>query len=101
VFRIHARIPFRVRTVFPFGLRLRVADFATLLIQVQYIRIAVAYRFFKYELIARRTTSAKETFSRLAAAFNLLICPGSISAINLVSFMCQPYHVHVQASRLD
>jgi len=41
---------------------------------------------FKYELIARRTTSANETFSRLAAAFSVFICFRSISAINLVSF---------------
>lgn len=41
---------------------------------------------FKYELIARRTISARETFSRLAAAFNARICPASMRAISLVSF---------------
>jgi hypothetical protein len=40
------------------------------------------YFTFKYELIARRTISASETFSRLAAAFKALICPASIKAIN-------------------
>ena len=45
---------------------------------------------FKYELIARLTTSANETFSRLAAAFSAFICFRSIKAISLVSFTHSP-----------
>jgi hypothetical protein len=51
------------------------------------------YFTFKYELIARRTTSPRETFSRLAAAFSAFICFASIRAINRVSFITSAYHM--------
>jgi hypothetical protein len=56
------------------------------------------YFTFKYELIARRTISASETFSRLAAALNALICPASINAINLLSFMALTYNMDMYMS---
>src|SRR5712691_2860518 len=46
---------------------------------------------FKYLLIACRTTSPRETCFLLAATFSAFICFRSIRAINLVSFMVQPY----------